>query len=118
MWARNLLFLSLVGGGLVALTAALFPRQPPAQARISAPTVPAADFQPTVERVNEAFRAVWKEQGLQPAPPAPELLVARRLALGLMGTIPSLEEIRQLEAREDDRLQWYLDRILRDPRCH
>ncbi|HTU19172.1 MAG TPA: DUF1553 domain-containing protein, partial [Gemmataceae bacterium] len=48
---------------------------------------------------------------------APDLIVARRLALELMGTIPSLEEIRQLEyLPEDQRLPWWIDHILQDRR--
>jgi hypothetical protein len=40
------------------------------------------------------------------------------LSLGLTGTIPSLQEIRQFEARDGDRLQWWLDGLLRDGRFH
>jgi hypothetical protein len=78
----------------------------------------AEDFLAAVERVNEAFRELWKERDLTPALPAAELAVARRLALGLMGTVPSLEEIRTFEAQPGDRLAWYLEHLLRDPRCH
>ncbi len=119
MWARNLLFLGLIAAGLIALTAALFPNLKPPPSRAPAPPeVLADDFAPAVEAVNAAFRATWHEADLQPAPAAPELTVARRLSLGLTGTIPSLQEIRQFEARDGDRLQWWLDGLLRDPRCH
>jgi hypothetical protein len=119
MWARNLLFLGLVAAGVVALTAALFPTLRPAPARAPAPPeVMADDFAPTVERVDTAFRDTWRQNDLEPAPAAPELAVARRLSLGLTGTIPSLQEIRQFEGRDGDRVQWWLDGLLRDPRCH
>nr|HRC85559.1 DUF1549 domain-containing protein [Thermoanaerobaculia bacterium] len=49
----------------------------------------------SVAAVDAAFRKEWDGAKLTPADPAPDLAVARRLALGLMGTIPSLEEIRQ-----------------------
>ncbi len=115
MWARNLLFLGLVVAGVGALTAALFPRPtrgPSAPAAVEG----AADVRPVVERVDAAFRELWQERELKPAPTAPELAVGRRLALGLMGTIPSLQEIRDFEAPTGDRLQAWLDAILRDPR--
>jgi hypothetical protein len=119
MWARNLLFLSLIVVGIGALTVALFPRLTPPQSRAPAPPeVLADDFAPTVERVNAAFRETWRENGLELAPAAPDLILARRLSLGLAGTIPSLQEIRQFEGRDGDRLQWWLDGLLRDPRCH
>jgi hypothetical protein len=119
MWARNLLFLSLVIAGVGALTAALFPRLTPQQSRAAAPPeVLADDFAPAVERVNAAFATAWRENSLEPAPEAPELTLARRLSLGLAGTIPSLQEIRQLEGRDGDRLQWWLDGLLRDGRFH
>jgi Protein of unknown function (DUF1549)/Protein of unknown function (DUF1553) len=119
MWARNLLFLGLIVVGLVALTAALFPRLTPPQSQAPAPPeVMADDFAPTVERANAAFRETWHENDLTPALPAGELTLARRLSLGLSGTIPSLQEIRQLEGRDGDRLQWWLDGLLRDQRFH
>ena len=42
---------------------------------------------------------------------------ARRVSLGLMGSIPSLEEIRQLEAQPPElREQWWVDHLLADRR--
>lgn len=117
MWARNLLFVSIILVGATGLGMALFPRTTPAQSRgYAPPAVNVEDFRPAVERVDAAFRELWLERELKPAPAAPEFAVARRLALGLMGTVPSLEEIRRFEAQTGDRLQWWLDAILRDPR--
>ncbi|MEX2111753.1 MAG: DUF1549 domain-containing protein, partial [Pirellulales bacterium] len=62
------------------------------------PPFDAPSILPTVARVNEAFRAAWRAAGVTPAAPADELAIARRISLGLTGTIPSLEEIRQFEA--------------------
>jgi len=51
---------------------------------------------------------------LTAAPLATDLQISRRLALGLMGTVPSLEEIRQLESvHAEQRSSWWLDRILK-----
>ena len=119
MWARNLLFIGLIVAGVAGLTAALFPNLKPAHSRPpTPPEVLAEDFTPAVERVNGAFREAWTRNDLKPAPEAPELTLARRLSLGLAGTIPSLQEIREMEACNGDRLQWWLDGLLRDPRFH
>jgi hypothetical protein len=118
MWRRNLLFLGLLGGGIVALGAGLMPpRQPKPLTRFDARAYQAPDVVAVVRRVDASFRHAWTEQKLQLAPTATDLLVARRLALGLMGTIPSLEEIRQFEyLPEDQRLPWWIDHILQDRR--
>ncbi len=74
-------------------------------------------FERTLKALNDEFQRHWKEQGLQPAPEAPPLLLARRLSLGLAGTVPSLEEIRALERQPPERrLDWWLDRLLADTR--
>ncbi|HEY7158034.1 MAG TPA: DUF1549 domain-containing protein, partial [Gemmataceae bacterium] len=118
MWRRNLLFLGLIGGGLFALGANLMPpRQPKPLTRFGASAYQAPDFTAVVERVNVSFRHQWREQKLQSAAPASDLAVARRLALGLMGTIPSLEEVRQFEyLPAEQRLPWWIDHILQDRR--
>ena len=51
-----------------------------------------------VAAVDEEFQKVWQEKGLESASECPPDLIARRLSLALTGTIPSLEEIRRLEA--------------------
>jgi hypothetical protein len=118
MWRRNLLFLGLVAGGVFALGAGLMPpHQPKPETRFDASAYQLPDFTDIVRRVDGAFRHTWTEQKLPIAPPAPDLTVARRLALGLMATIPSLEEIRQFEyLPEDQRLPWWIDHILQDRR--
>ena len=118
MWARNLLFVGLVGGGLVGLRASLFtlPR-PPQPAAVMAAAPAGDDFQAVVARVDATFRQDWTKQGLQPAPHASELAVARRLSLALTGTIPSLQEIRQLEAiPAGQRVAWWTAGLLEDRR--
>jgi hypothetical protein len=119
MWLRNLLFLGLVGGGAAALAANLLPpREPRPVTSYDASAYEAEDFREAVARVDDSFRRLWAEQKLRPAPPAPDLAVARRLALGLMGTIPSLEEVRQLEyLPPGERLPWWIDHVLQDRRC-
>jgi hypothetical protein len=118
MGTRDMFFVGLVLGGAALLGANLLP---PRAAGTDASGVATAeeepDFRTTVGRVDGAFRAQWSEQGLRPAPAAPELAIARRLSLGLMGTIPSLEEVRRLEALpQGQRLLWWVRHLLEDRR--
>jgi hypothetical protein len=70
-----------------------------------------------VERVNATFREEWSGRGLEPAPTASDLTLMRRLALGLTGTVPSLEEIRHYESRPaESRYQSWLHDLLHDRR--
>lgn len=100
MWAKNLLFVAVLVGGALALRASLFPTgTKQREVNFDANPAKADDFQQTARAVNEAFRAEWKGAKLEVAPPANDLAVMRRLSLGLTGTVPSLEEIRQFEAQ-------------------
>lgn len=75
------------------------------------------DLTATTQQVDEFFRDRWSQLELSPASSADELLILRRLSLSLMGTIPSLEEIRQFEQDDDpDRLRRWTVRYLEDPR--
>lgn len=118
MWRRNLLFLGLIGGGVFALGAGLMPPpQPQPLTRFDISTYQVPDFTAIVRHVDASFHQTWTEEKVQPAPAASGLTVARRLALGLMCTIPSLEEIRQFERLpEDERLPWWIDHLLQDRR--
>jgi hypothetical protein len=117
VWKRNLLFVGLVIAGAGSL-GSLFPSVTPASAgrRPPVPAPPAGNPE-VVDRVDQVFHRQWADEGLSPARRAPELAVMRRLALGLMGTIPSLEEIRRFEADPgDQRLSTWLDGVLKDRR--
>jgi hypothetical protein len=118
MWKRNLLFIALVGGGTLALGANLMPpRDPKPVTHYDAGTYQDADFRAAVAKVDDAFAESWAKEKTPPAPAAADLAVARRLALGLMGTVPALEEIRQFEwLPSEERLPWWIDHILQDRR--
>lgn len=118
MWKRNLLFLLLLFGGVSALGANLVPPRAPRHVQhYDASAYHTADFRGMVARVDDSFRQDWTARQLQPAPATADLTVARRLALGLMGTVPSLEEIRQFEALPpNERVAWWIDHILEDRR--
>jgi hypothetical protein len=121
MGTRDLLFAGLVLGGVAALGASLAPLRVTRKAQIPAPApapAPTDDgLKETVRQVDEAFRKRWAAEGLHPAPPAPEMAVVRRLSLVLTGTIPSLEEIRGLEALPEGRkASTWVEALLRDRR--
>jgi hypothetical protein len=118
MWQRNLLFVGLVGGGLLILVSQLIPaREPRPSTDWDRAAYSDASFRDVVDRVDRSFRQHWQANGIEPAGPATDLTIARRLSLGLMGTIPSLEEIRQFEWQApEDRLPWWIDHLLQDRR--
>jgi hypothetical protein len=118
MWQRNLLFLGLVGGGLFTLGATLMPpREPKPATSYDASAYQEDDFRAIVAAVDASFRKEWSAQKIQPTNPAPDLAVARRIALGLLGTVPSLEEVRQFEwLPPQERLAWWIDHVLTDQR--
>ena len=118
MWARNLLFVGVVGAGLVALAAALYPPRLPNRLRhIDLSATQDAEFKAAVNGIDQAFERQWQGQDLIPSSAASDLTILRRLSLALTGSIPSLEEIRQFEAYTDaDRLQWWLAALLQERR--
>ena len=118
MWRRNLLFIGLCAVGVGLLGSTLLSRN-----RIDHPAefnplrTKQSDFAATVARVDREFREHWQAAGLEHAERADELTIARRLSLGLTGTVPSLEELRSLEAvPTDQRQEWWLSRLLNDRR--
>src|SRR6266404_4676870 len=117
LWARNLLFLGLICAGIAALVGGLFPRPIDTNAYANVKTTtPAPDHLPVVATVDRAFREQWSAAKLTPASRAPDLIVARRLALALTGSIPSLQEIRRLEAGGEGSLDRWLTDLFKDRR--
>ncbi|MFO0849690.1 MAG: DUF1553 domain-containing protein [Gemmataceae bacterium] len=117
-WHRDVFFVGVVLAGGFAVAASLIPpRQPARLSHYTSAADADPDLRAAVGRVDAAFRKQWADDGLAAVGPAPDLAVARRLALGLMGTVPSLEEVRRFEALPpNDRLGWWLDHVLADRR--
>lgn len=118
MWARNLLFIavSLAGFGILALSV-LPTSRVPEPATFDPDRGERDEFRRVVEAVDDEFQQHWNLAGLTSAKRAEDLVIARRLALGLMGTVPSLEEIRRFEEMPAGiRIEWWLSRILEDRR--
>ena len=77
----------------------------------------AGDLQSVVARVDQSLLAQLSASGVTPATQADDLTVLRRLSLALLGTIPSLEEIRRFEVdTRPDRLAIWTNALLDDNR--
>jgi hypothetical protein len=118
MWTRNCLFIAicLAGSGLILNTLL---RREHIDHEQSVESSPKADpgFQSVRDALNADFETSWQDKGFKTAPRADDLIIARRLSLALTGTIPSLEEIRALEAIPSaDRIAWWTDHLLADRR--
>ncbi len=122
VWLRNVFLCMLVL--LMAATAArglLRPEEKPDRwQQVQLPKWRrGVEFEQSLQRLDQALARRWQQAGVEPAPKAPLLLLARRVALALCGTVPSLEEIRRLERyRGPDPLGWWTQGLLEDPRCH
>ena len=119
MWVRNLFFVAACGAGLVLIAGTLLRRDRPDTASRSGaqPRQVDADFTRALANLNAEFAAHCTNHQLSVAPRATDLTIARRLGLALVGTVPSLEEIRALEAvPAAQRLDWWLDHLLADRR--
>ena len=117
-WEKNLLFLSLVIGGVSLLTIYLM-----AADRIkdpksySPPSQRQKNINAVVVRVDRAFENQWAFADIKPTREISNLAIARRLALGLAGTIPSVEEIREFERQPVEyQVHWWVSRLLEDRR--
>lgn len=109
---RSFLLLSLPLGLVLFATS----REAPS-ARERALPAAVREAAPLASRIDVALEALWRAEGVTPVEPVDDLAFARRLWLDLLGTIPSLEEVRELERRPaEGRRAWLVDRALADPR--
>lgn len=118
LWAKNLLLLTLCLGGVSLLAYFLMGAERIEQPFSFQPTSPEQqDIESIARNVDASFERRWSELDLPPAEPADALTVARRLSLGLAGTIPSLEEIREIEKQQPaNQIHWWVSRLLEDKR--
>jgi hypothetical protein len=123
MWMRNLLFLATVTVGIAALGWMLFPAAVPPRGKGFDPsTAHDAEFVGVVREVDALFARAWENVSVKPAPEAPELAVVRRISLALMGSVPSVQEIRQYESpavqgfATSERYEWWLSGTFQDRR--
>ena len=105
---RNIVFIGVTVLGIAVLWAML-----PTHGSLAQPTTfrPASDVQSNISeiagRVDAAFESDWQKQDISPVGLASDLNVARRLSLGLNGTIPSVQEIKAFEAIDSDQRVHY-----------
>jgi hypothetical protein len=123
MWMRNLVFLGTLAVGAGALGWWLFPTAVPSRGKgFDAHAVHDPEFAGVVDEMDDLFVKAWKSAGVKPAPDAPELAVVRRTSLAFMGSVPSVQEIRQYESNApqslstEERYQWWLAGIFQDRR--
>ncbi len=118
MWQRNLLFIGLSALGLMALGSRLLSNDPiESPVSFDATRYQQPEIRTVLDQVDGEFETAWRDKGLTSASRTDELMVARRLSLGLTGTIPSLEEIRVLQSLpEGQRIEWWISRLLEDRR--
>ncbi len=115
---RDLFFVGLIVSGLLAVGASLMPPHLARKAAQPEPISVDPSLNEVIHRVDKSFFSSLDPRPSPLSPPlAPNLQICRRLALGLMGTVPSLEEIRQIESTPpDQRTEWWLDHIFADRR--
>ena len=118
MWFRQAVFLIIVVLALAGAGAAwLRPATRPAPQSFDPQRYARPDYATVLSEVNQEWESAWQAAGVTTATDASSLAISRRVALALTGTIPSLEEIRQLQAVEpEQRLDWYVSRLLEDRR--
>lgn len=125
MWTKNALFIGLCLAGLAWLAVSILRLDRIEPPKNLAPgwytpdssSTDANALQATLDKISAELHEDWIKHELQPAPQADPLAVVRRLSLGLTGTLPSLEEIRELEkVSERKRVAWWLAYLLEDRR--
>lgn len=118
LWLRNLIFAGICLAMAGWIAGRLLKKQPFEAPKLHDPSAFEDEaFRASLNRVNDSFAEAWYDAGVAPTMAGDSLTIARRLSLGLMGTIPSLEEIRALESvAEADRIQWWLSHLFEDRR--
>lgn len=72
---------------------------------------------PMVAQIDSHLVTTWGSAGLEPAPEVENLILMRRLWLDLLGTTPSLLEIREFEqVPSGEQPGWLVERVLADER--
>ncbi len=122
-WAKNLLFMGFLLGGTALLILFLMGKRPIPEPASYASTLSNnsahREIWSVARQIDQAFAKQWAslEPPLQIAPAADDLTIARRLGLGLAGTLPSVQEIREFEKQPvEKRVHWWVSRLLEDRR--
>lgn len=118
VWLRNAVVLGAFGVTAVWSVGEWFvPPVAPARRDAGVSADDMAELLRVAQAVNADFEKGWTQHGLRPAPQADDLALMRRLSLALTGAIPSLQEIRALQAAPGvDAAQWWLTQLFHDRR--
>lgn len=112
---RNIVFTAMCLVGFGGLCANFLPRQEIDTSNIDVSGWRQLDQ--VVREVDREFAEDWKANSIVPASQASNLAIIRRIAFALVGTVPSLEELRAIERVPSEyQIQWYTDRLLQDRR--
>lgn len=126
---------SVWGGRNPTLGPAEMPVGTPAQLKeVAASTPPIAESQSSgaairrlddasvaraIDKLDAAMAEIWAAKAVEVATEADWMTVSRRLSLALVGSGLPLEEVRALQGLpSDQRIEYQLERLLRDPRHH
>ncbi|HMO13621.1 MAG TPA: DUF1553 domain-containing protein [Pirellulaceae bacterium] len=116
---KYLFFWTVFSVGLCAVVYSLWP-----QPRVSVPRTYRSNWyhQPKIAAlitaIDKEYADRWENEGLSCADEVDTFRVIRRISLGLIGTIPSLEELRVLEKLpREQQVNWWVSRLLEDRRC-
>ncbi len=122
-WVKDAAFIGVALSGVALCAAALRGDVSAASPERAGPAEAPVAIEAAAREGATELDAALERAGVvsRPAARAPMLTVARRLSLALTGTIPSIEEIRQLEglrerASEREVLAWWVERLLADRR--
>ena len=115
---KNLLFIGFCLTAVTGVSLFVAPHEPVANLENSnSEAFRSRDFRDVLHRVNSEFSADWRRRGLQPTPRADDLTLARRIALAMVGSVPSLEELRVFRSlAESDRIPLFAENLLQDRR--
>ncbi|MEZ6109301.1 MAG: DUF1553 domain-containing protein [Pirellulaceae bacterium] len=118
MVLRTLVFVGGLLLGITLLAGFLFPRPRVANAERWAWRAEWTEAdEARLAKIDGEFHTAWDAAELETADEADSHVLARRLSLALIGTIPSLEELRVFdELAPEERIDAWTEYLLRDPR--
>lgn len=115
---RDLLLVVVALSGCIAIVMLLTPTErvePPKSFAHSG--LKADQLRLAVADLNHAVQTRTAKNDLPVADRASDLQIYRRLSLALTGTVPSIEELREVDKVEEDRrVDWYISHLLEDRR--
>ena len=115
VWLRNVAVLGVLSAAISPLATMWFDAPVADLGKIAAPACD--DVKAVAAAFDAEFARSWTSQQLTPAPQADDLTLVRRLSLALTGSIPSLQEVREIERLpEGERSQRWLSLLLEDRR--